>query len=100
MAPNGALRLSPVSGNAQVAETTAGRQGLLIHGGSTGSTGYWRGGNELRATHGCVRLRNEDMAALVDILSAAQSRKSDGVSTQPLMVSLGVSDHNMSFARP
>ncbi|MCH9670680.1 MAG: L,D-transpeptidase [Gammaproteobacteria bacterium] len=98
--PNGALRLTPHSGNAEVAERVARRRGLLIHGGSVGGGGYWRGEGELRATHGCVRLRNEDMRRLVAILSSAQSENSSGAKTIPLQVSLSVSDHNMSVELP
>lgn len=97
--PNGALRLSPVSGNAQAAEQLAGREGLLIHGGSLGATGYWRGANELRATHGCVRLRNEDMHRLTQVLYDAAN---DPVAPQSraVEVTLTVADYEMSFMRP
>ena len=97
--PNGALRLSPVSGNAQAAEQLAGRQGLLIHGGSIGAAGYWRGANELRATHGCVRLRNEDMQRLTQVLYDAAS---DPLAQQSraVEVTLTVADYEMSFMRP
>ena len=97
--PSGALRLEPKSGNAQVAEDAIGRDGLLIHGGSPGATGYWRGAGELRATHGCVRLGNEDMRTLVETLFEATL---DPVSfqSQDIDVSLTVTDHNMSFIRP
>ena len=76
--PHGALRLSPVSGNAHAAEHVAGRQGLLIHGGAVGGTTYWRGANELRATHGCVRLRNQDMRRLVDVSGRVIPRSTHG----------------------
>jgi hypothetical protein len=46
--------LDPVGGQAQVAENL-GRRGLGIHGGR---------GETLKPTHGCIRLRDSDMAAL------------------------------------
>lgn len=97
--PHGALRLSPVSGNARAAEQIAGRQGLLIHGGSVGDTTYWRGENELRATHGCVRLRNQDMRRLVDILGEA-THDSRAQQSRTIQVSLTITDYEMSFRRP
>ena len=97
--PNGALRLDPVSGNALSAEQLAGRRGLLIHGGTLGGSTYWRGANELRATHGCIRLSNANMAQLVGILFDAtlDSRKQQSTAIE---VNLAVRDHHMSFARP
>jgi len=97
--PNGALRLSPLSGNAQAAEQLAGREGLLIHGGTQGDAAYWRGTNELRATHGCVRLRNEDMWRLVGVLNQATS---DPLAQQSraTQVTLTVADYEMSLMRP
>lgn len=97
--PNGALRLSPTSGNARAAEQLAGREGLLIHGGSVGNDGYWRGANELRATHGCVRLRNEDMQRLNQVLYDAGN---DPLAQQSraIEVTLTVADYEMSFVRP
>jgi len=97
--PNGALRLSPLSGNAQAAEQLAGREGLLIHGGAPGNGAYWRGANELRATHGCVRLRNEDMWRLVGVLNQATN---DPLAQQSraTQVTLTVADYEMSLMRP
>jgi len=62
--PNGALVLQPTAGDALVASQN-GRIGLLIHSGDPGSN------NKLRATHGCVRLSNSDMAALMQAISKA-----------------------------
>jgi lipoprotein-anchoring transpeptidase ErfK/SrfK len=97
--PNGALRLLPISGNARAAEQLAGREGLLIHGGSIGNQGYWRGANELRATHGCVRLRNEDMQRLGQVLYDAAN---DPLAQQSreIEVTLTVADYQMSIMRP
>jgi len=66
--PWGAVRLSPIGGRALLAERIGHRSGLLIHGGSLGGAGYWRGSGALRATHGCIRLSNDDMKRLKDIL--------------------------------
>jgi hypothetical protein len=62
--PNGALILKPETGDAAVAAGN-GRTGLLIHGGDPGS------GGKLRATHGCLRLSNSDMAKLMAAILAA-----------------------------
>ena len=97
--PNGALRLSPASGNAQAAEQLAGRTGLLSHGGSPGDAGYWRGADELRATHGCVRLRNEDMHRLTQVLYDAVNDPFVQQS-RAIEVTLTVADYEMSFMRP
>src|SRR5258708_38953578 len=97
--PNGALRLRPVSGNALAAEQIAGRQGLLVHGGRPGANGYWRGGGELRATHGCLRLRDEDVNRLVSLLFVA-SNDAQSNRCQTINVRLTVTDHQASFVRP
>lgn len=55
---NGALVLDPVDGQAMDAKGN-GRVGLLIHGGTLGT------GSRLRATHGCLRLSDGDMAILM-----------------------------------
>lgn len=62
--PNGALVLRPTGGQA-LAGATNGRVGLLIHGGAPGT------GGRLRATHGCVRLSNQDQARLMAAIAAA-----------------------------
>lgn len=62
--PNGALVLKPMSGQAAQAAAN-GRIGLLIHGGDLSSAG------KLRATHGCVRLSNGHMAALMAAIMTA-----------------------------
>lgn len=66
--PWGAIRLKPISGNALTAERLFGRSGLLIHGGTLGGSGYWRGAGTLRATFGCVRISNDDMKTLVGLV--------------------------------
>jgi len=73
--PWGAVRLKPVGGQALLAERIGHRSGLLIHGGSLGSTGYWRGEGALRATHGCIRLSNEDIRRLKQIFEDASLGK-------------------------
>jgi hypothetical protein len=64
----GAVRLRLVGGNALLAERIGHRSGLLIHGGSLCAAGYWRGEGALRTTHRCVRISNEDMKSLKQIL--------------------------------
>jgi lipoprotein-anchoring transpeptidase ErfK/SrfK len=66
-----ALRLKAVSGDALIAHDAFGRDGLLIHGGSLGGPGYWRGAGQLRATHGCLRLSNDDMLNLQTLITSA-----------------------------
>ena len=97
--PHGALRLVPLSGNAAVAATVSGRQGLLIHGGTLGQPGYWRGGQQLRATHGCVRLHDESMRELIDLLFAS-TIDSTLRHCGEIDVILTVTDHDQCFARP
>ncbi len=70
-----ALRLKAVSGDALIAHDAVGRDGLLIHGGSLGGPGYWRGQGQLRATHGCLRLRNEDMLNLQTVVLSAATNE-------------------------
>ncbi len=62
----GLIVLDPQSGDALTAKQN-GRTGLLIHGGAAGT------GGRLRATHGCIRLSNADMAALVQAIRAASN---------------------------
>src|SRR6516165_7515596 len=62
--PHGVLLLTPVSGQALLAQG-AGRQVLLIHGGPPGQQG------RLRSTAGALRLANEDMQALLELLGPA-----------------------------
>lgn len=93
---NGALRLKPKSGNALDAEKKAGRKGLLIHGGSLGG---FRGLDELKPTHGCIRMRNEDIATLINLLFEATLNESK-MQSEIISVSLAVMECNMSFERP
>jgi lipoprotein-anchoring transpeptidase ErfK/SrfK len=66
--PCGAVRLKAVGGDALIAEKL-GRTGLLIHGGAPGQfDGY-------ASTLGCLRLRNNDMRQLRDLLSGEDPLK-------------------------
>ena len=71
--PYGALILQPTSGEAEAA-AAAGRVGLMIHSGDPGQT------QPLRPTHGCLRLSNGSMNALMAALSSAA--QVDGISCQ------------------
>jgi hypothetical protein len=63
--PWGAIRLTAVAGDALLAQHKYGRSGLLIHGGDPGRfDGY-------RSTLGCLRLSNQDMHRLVQLISGA-----------------------------
>ncbi len=60
--PYKTIALVATGGDALTAQKN-GRSGLLIHGGDLGPNG------SLRPTHGCVRLFNEDMKLLTDLLT-------------------------------
>ena len=60
--PHEALVLEPTGGQALESKIN-GRTGLMIHGGDPGANG------RLRATHGCVRLSNDDMRKLLDAIA-------------------------------
>jgi hypothetical protein len=77
--PYGALVLQPISGDAQTA-ANAGRIGLMIHSGDAGQT------NPLRPTHGCLRLSNDSMNALMQAI--ANSSEVDGISCQMTRISV------------
>ncbi len=66
---HGYVRMKPLSGNALLAEQAFGRTGILIHSGTLGGPSYWRGYGALRATKGCLRVREEDMEFLQKLLS-------------------------------
>lgn len=72
-----ALRLKAQSGDALTAHDEFGRDGLMIHGGSLGGSGYWRGADELRATHGCLRLDSEDMLNLQTLVVSAATNSNN-----------------------
>jgi len=100
--PHGAIRLQPVSGNARAAEQQVGRQGLLVHGGSPGGAGYWRKQpqqSDLKATLGCIRLSNDNMADLVRRLFQETLEPQNNRSVD-LDVKVTVTDHEASFVRP
>lgn len=59
---NGAFQLTPTSGDALTAADN-GRDGLLIHGGDLNDEGL------MRPTHGCLRVSNEDMEAIMRTLN-------------------------------
>jgi hypothetical protein len=62
--PHAALVLQPSSGQALTAASN-GRVGLLIHSGNIGANG------RLRATHGCIRLSNDNMGRLLQAIRDA-----------------------------
>ncbi len=69
--PWGAVRLKPTSGDALLAEDVYGRRGLLIHGGAPATSGAWMGG--LKPTLGCLRLANNDVRALREIIESERN---------------------------
>jgi hypothetical protein len=93
--PNGAIRLHPISGNAYKAWKIYGRTGLCIHGGNPPKDAdknkeVMTGG--LRPTYGCLRLSNENVAKLMQVLEDAKwilMGQKDGInaqmSSQPIM---------------
>jgi len=62
--PHAAFVLKPKSGDALTAARN-GRTGLLIHSGDLGD------GGKLRATHGCLRLSNDDMKSVLEAVANA-----------------------------
>ncbi len=66
--PWGAVSLEAISGDALLAQDVFRRTGLLIHGGTLGGRGYWRGKGQLRITQGCLRVSNADMLFLRETL--------------------------------
>ncbi len=100
--PNGAIRLKPVSGNAQIAVDVLGRSGLLIHGGSPAGSNYWRKtqqSSDLRATLGCIRLSNDNMLDLISRLHL-QTMDAKHNRSVDLKVKVTVNDYDMSLSRP
>jgi len=85
--PYGALVLQPSSGEAATA-AAAGRVGLLIHSGDPGQT------EPLRPTHGCLRLSNDSMNALMAALSTAS--EVDGISCQTAHLSVVIGNDSDS----
>jgi len=59
----GIIVLEPVSGEAAIAEAN-GRWYIGIHGGDPGAHG------RLRSTNGCIRMRDEDVAAVIAVIAA------------------------------
>ena len=88
-----------MAGLAKDAEQLVGRSGLLIHGGSRGAPGYWRGQGQLRATQGCVRLSDADMQRLTTLLGEAQEDLARAQSTA-IEVTLTVAEFPASIAAP
>lgn len=62
--PNGVLALEPTGGQAKEAKANN-RKGFLIHAGPPNSLG------QLRRTNGCLRVSNDDMASLLQLLDEA-----------------------------
>jgi hypothetical protein len=79
--PRAAFVLNPSGGQALLAKKN-GRVGLLIHGGALGAHG------RLRATHGCLRMKNEH---LEELLVAIQVLMSDPVHLRCEVVELAAS---------
>src|SRR6185437_7471773 len=70
----GKMVLKPLSGNALIAQDLFHRRELRIHGGDLGTwygTGSHAKSNQLRPTHGCLRLSNADMRQLYEALMDA-----------------------------
>ncbi|AAM23716.1 hypothetical protein M2349_001930 [Caldanaerobacter subterraneus subsp. tengcongensis MB4] len=62
--PNPRIALTSISGNAYIAEHTYGRSGFMIHGGRADYE------PPLYPTNGCIRVYDNDQAALVNIINA------------------------------
>ena len=92
--PSGALELKPLDGNALAAS----RPGILVHGGSSGGEGYFRGEGALRATHGCIRLSNYDMGSLIQVIFESTLNEVKRIS-EAITITLSVDDYPCSFAK-
>ncbi len=84
--PWGAVRLDPTAGSALLAEML-GRTGLLIHGGSLANRGPWK--DSLKPTYGCIRVSNDDMKSLREIIEEAQD---DGQSCRQIVIEVTVTE--------
>lgn len=80
---NGAIRLNPLGGEALIAARIFGRSGLLIHGGSSDSREYWKSLGGLKPTHGCLRLSNENVKALMEIIAESRHDEKLQMSEEP-----------------
>lgn len=60
--PNRVLLLWPLGGQGYLAYTIGGRGGIWIHGGDPNAAGG------LRPTYGCIRVSNETMARLLELI--------------------------------
>jgi lipoprotein-anchoring transpeptidase ErfK/SrfK len=84
--PWGKVVLKPIRGTALLAQEIFGRKELRIHGGELGDW-YGTGGplkhDQLRPTHGCLRLSNPDMATLYQLLQSAGIDFVQSVCVQP-----------------
>lgn len=58
----GVIKLEPQTGNALIARNN-GRTGILIHGGDLGA------GGQLRRTNGCLRMANDELAYLKQLIN-------------------------------
>lgn len=65
---HGAIRLTPIGGDALFAKEVFNRDGILIHGGNLSQNKYWIDRGGLMPTHGCLRVSNENMKKLMDII--------------------------------
>lgn len=80
---NGAVRLNPIGGDALIAARIFGRSGLLIHGGSPTSVDYWKSLGGLHPTNGCLRLSDENVKALMEIISKNRHDDKMQMSVEP-----------------
>jgi hypothetical protein len=79
--PWGAVRLTPTSGDALLAQDVFGRRGLLVHGGHLASSGPWKG--SLMPTLGCLRLLDSDVLRLRAIVDEASKDTAQSMSVAP-----------------
>jgi hypothetical protein len=80
--PNGKLTLNPVSGNSLKARYFK-RVDLVVHGGDldTRPGSPWNG--DLKPTHGCLRIDNDDVTTLHSLLLGASNDESMKMSVAP-----------------
>ena len=96
--PHGALRLQPLDGNA----AASGRSGLLVHGGdpvaADSLSASFRPIGGLRPTYGCIRVSNEDMRRLVQLLFD-ESLNRQAHRSEPIDITLSVDETPVCLGR-
>lgn len=81
----GKVILQPTGGNASVAHESFARDLFRIHGGDLGGKNSLRGEGQLRPTHGCLRLSNDDMKRLYNLIFNAGLNEKEARCEDPIV---------------